>query len=83
VKVKNEFLPILRKEVSMTTGERIKELRLRRLLTQDDLAELAGLAPATLSRIENDLQNPNISTLKALTKALNVDVTEIVDFEKE
>ena len=67
----------------MTTGERIKELRLRRLLTQDDLAEMAGVAPATLSRIENDLQNPSISTLKALTKALNVDVTEIVEFDKE
>ena len=67
----------------MTTGERIKELRHRRLLTQEELAELTGLAAASISRIENGLQNPNISTLKALTKALDVDVTEILDFDKE
>lgn len=67
----------------MNTGDRIKELRTRRLMTQEELAEKTGLAAATLSRIENNLHSPSISTLKALTKALDVDVTEIVDFDKE
>ena len=67
----------------MKTGDRIKELRLKRLLTQEELAEMTGIAAATLSRIENNLHSPSISTLKALTQALDVDVTEIVNFEKE
>lgn len=67
----------------MNTGDRIKELRTRRLMTQEELAKKTGLAAATLSRIENNLHSPSISTLKALTKALDVDVTEIIDFEKE
>jgi len=67
----------------MKTGDRIKELRLLRLMTQEELAEITGIAAATLSRIENNLHNPSISTLKALTKALDVDVTEILQFSED
>jgi len=67
----------------MKTGDRIKELRLRRLMTQEELAEKTGLAAASISRIENNLVNPSISTLRALTKALDVDVTEILNFSEE
>jgi transcriptional regulator with XRE-family HTH domain len=67
----------------MKTGDRIKELRLQRLMTQEELAEKTGLAAASISRIENNLVNPSISTLRALTKALDVDVTEILNFSEE
>ena len=67
----------------MKTGDRIKELRMKRLLTQEELAEMTGIAAATLSRIENNLHSPSISTLKALTQALDVEITEIIDFERE
>ena len=67
----------------MQTGNRIKILRLKQLMTQEQLAEKVGIAPATLSRIENNKHSPSLSTLRELTKALNIDVTELVDFEKE
>ncbi|MCL2782116.1 MAG: helix-turn-helix domain-containing protein [Actinomycetia bacterium] len=49
-------------------------LRLTNDLTQNKLAELAGIAQADLSRIERGQANPTIATFERIARALNADV---------
>ena len=60
-------------------GMRLKELRERRGLTQEKLAELAGVSRAYLSRLEMGLHDPPLSRLRALAKALKAKVADLVD----
>ncbi len=59
-------------------GKRLKQARVEALLTQQELADEAGLQFATISRIENDHVDPHFSTIKKLAKALRVNPAELV-----
>jgi transcriptional regulator with XRE-family HTH domain len=54
--------------------------RERRLLTQDALAELAGVSAATIRRIERE-NTGRLSTLHKLAKALDVRPDELVEMD--
>jgi transcriptional regulator with XRE-family HTH domain len=58
---------------------RVREHRLRRLLSQRDLARRAGLQLATLQAIEHGDRRPRYVTLQKLAKALRVPMTSLVD----
>jgi transcriptional regulator with XRE-family HTH domain len=59
-------------------GKLIRAERTKAGLSQGDLARRAGIAHASLSRIENGNRSPNMSTLDALAQALQVDVHELI-----
>lgn len=61
----------------MALGRRIKELRARFGITQEDLADRSGLFRTYLSRIERGTANPTLSMLHALAAALGMPVTEL------
>ena len=65
----------------MTLGQRVKELRRQRRLTQRRLAEEVGVDFTYLSKIENDRleHTPSIKTLQDLAKALEVDELELME----
>ena len=52
-------------------GSRIRQAREKRQLTQAELAEKAGLPPATISHFETGIRIPGTSTLKKLADALD------------
>ena len=52
------------------TGRRIRSLRKRAVMTQQELASKAGIGRVTLVRIENGEQLPRFETLTALADAL-------------
>jgi transcriptional regulator with XRE-family HTH domain len=60
-------------------GERLRRQRMRRALTQAELAERAGVTTATVARIERDEIEPRMTTLRKLAQALEVDPAELVD----
>jgi transcriptional regulator with XRE-family HTH domain len=62
-------------------GDRIKHLRDARALTQDELAEKAGITVAALSRIERNNAEPRPTTRRKLAKALGVDPSELLPKE--
>jgi transcriptional regulator with XRE-family HTH domain len=62
---------------------KLREVRERLLVTQDELAERTGISRATLSRLENGLQRPRISTVRKLAAALGVDASELIDWTAE
>ena len=53
-------------------GLRVKELRIRAGLTQENLAETTGLFRTYLSRIETGEANPTFTVLLALSSSLGV-----------
>lgn len=55
----------------------LRRLRLEQALTQSELAERAELHFTTLSRIENGIQRANVSSIRRLATALNVEVNQI------
>ena len=59
-------------------GERLKATRTRRLLTQDELAERAGVSQSTIANIERDNAEPQFRTIRKLAKALDIDPTELL-----
>jgi transcriptional regulator with XRE-family HTH domain len=67
----------------MTPGEqmakRLKTLRRRRGLTQEALAAKAGLSRTYLARLETARQDPTLSTLVKLAKALGVRVAALLE----
>jgi transcriptional regulator with XRE-family HTH domain len=58
-------------------GEKLKEARIRRLLTQEELAEKAGVSPSTIVNIERDQTVPHFRTIRKLAHALDVDPTSL------
>jgi transcriptional regulator with XRE-family HTH domain len=59
-------------------GSRLKTLRIRRALTQQELAEKAGMSSTALNRIELNKAEPHMSTLRKLAKALDIDPTALL-----
>lgn len=60
----------------MKIGEKIRTLRLRNALTQEELAERSELTKGFISQVERDLTSPSISTLVDILEALGTDLTE-------
>ena len=56
----------------MTQGERLRELRHKRALTQTALADKAGLRQATISELERGVYSLQVETAKKLAKVLRV-----------
>lgn len=49
----------------------IRELRLRRRMTQEDLARRAGVSQSLLSRIERGERRPRVETAEKIAGSLN------------
>jgi len=56
----------------------VKRERTRALLTQQELAECAGIGLTTLNRIENDHAEPHFRTIRKLAKALSIDPAVLI-----
>ena len=61
-------------------GQSIQHLRKEKKLTQEVLAEMVGIDPKNISKIENGNNYPAAETLSAIAKALDVDVYELFVF---
>ena len=59
-------------------GDKLKELRTRRLLTQVELAEKAGVNHSTVVNIERNQTEPHFRTIRKLAQALHIDPTELL-----
>ena len=64
-------------------GARIKQLRLGRRLTQEQLAERAGLSYKFIGEVERGRGNPTLTTLAALSEALGVGLVDLLGIETD
>jgi transcriptional regulator with XRE-family HTH domain len=67
----------------MKIGTRVKHVRERALLTQEELAKRAGIGLNTLNRIEKDHTEPRFRTIRKIARALDVDPKDLLPEEGE
>ncbi|MFH1117021.1 MAG: XRE family transcriptional regulator [Pseudomonadota bacterium] len=60
-------------------GFNVKRIRAARDLSQVELAKMAGMSRSGLQQIEKGAVTPNVSTLKQLAEALNVQLWDLVE----
>jgi len=68
------------KDIRKRISNRIRELRAKRGLTQQELAEAAGLDYKTIQRLEGKTPrfHPNIDTLEKIARAIGISVSELL-----
>jgi transcriptional regulator with XRE-family HTH domain len=69
----------VRMQAVVYIGVRLKNLRIRRALTQEELAAKANMGKNTVNRIERNLTEPHMSTLRKLAQALGVEPHELLE----
>ena len=60
----------------MNIGEKLKELRIQRNLTQEELADRCELSKGFISQVERDLASPSIATLTDMLECLGSSLKE-------
>ncbi|MFD5026967.1 helix-turn-helix domain-containing protein [Streptomyces sp. NPDC058373] len=59
-------------------GERIRQRRMWRNLTQEKLADAAGVSRDTVQRIERGTSDPRYSQLARIARALDIPLAELL-----
>ena len=67
----------------MEIGIKLKELRLKNQLTQEELADRCELTKGYISQLENDLTSPSIATLKDILQALGSSLSAFFSEDEE
>lgn len=63
----------------INVGQKIKELRMQRGMSQNQLARAAKVSQAGLSSIESGATSPSIQTLSIIAEALDVPLSYLFD----
>lgn len=69
------------RELTLKIGEKIKEIRLSKSMTLDDLAAASNMDNSNIARLESGNTNPTIRTLYKISQGLKVKLKELVDVE--
>lgn len=69
----------MRDELLFKIGQSVRYLRLKKNLSQEELAWQAGLNLNSISTLERGINNIKIKTLYKIAQALNVNVNEILN----
>ena len=69
------------KELVSKIGQRIKELRESKNISQQDLSALCNFEKSNMSRIESGRTNMTVGSLLKISQALNTSVSYITDVE--
>jgi len=72
-----------KKNILIRFGNSLRELRLAKGFTQEQLANEMGMEISQISRIERGVINTSVTTLYALSKTLKIDVSELFLFDKK
>lgn len=67
--------------MTLAIGENLKQLRLRKGLTQEQLAEIFNVSPQAVSRWENGTTHPDITLLPGLAIFYGVSVDDLIGME--
>jgi len=75
------FMENNKKALTEQTGERIRHFRALKKLSQEELALNAGINPTYIGHIERGLKCPTIDTLNKICIALNITLSQLLDFD--
>lgn len=69
--------------IELDIGHKIKELRIQKNLTQEELADRCELSKGFISQLERDLTSPSIATLSDILQCLGTDFYEFFSENKD
>lgn len=64
--------------LSLTFGDFVKTARLRKNLTQEEVATIAKIEQAYLSKVERGVREPSLSIALRICDALTLDINDFV-----
>jgi transcriptional regulator with XRE-family HTH domain len=67
----------------MNIGEKIKAIRVKKNLTQEELADRCELTKGFISQVERDLTSPSIATLVDILEGLGTNLKDFFNEEEE
>lgn len=76
--MKNNLLSTLSSRICL----KIKLERMKRNISQDELASAAGLNRNTIGKLERMETSPTIETIEKIAKVFDIDFLELVDTSK-
>lgn len=69
------------RQLFIKIGDKIKEIRIQKGITQLDLAAKCNFEKSNMSRIESGITNMTVKTLFTISIALGVKIQDLVDIE--
>lgn len=72
--------PLNMTNIKSDFGKRLRKLREERKLTQEELADKAGMHFTYIGQIERGVRNPSLVNLEKLAKALEITAKELFPF---
>ena len=79
MKLKRSTLKVGSMQTVVFIGKKLKDLRLRRAMSQRKLAETAGMSQRAIVDLETDRREPRPSTLGKLANALRVEPSKFIE----
>lgn len=67
----------------MTFGERLKEIRLDKGMSQEEFAAILGTSKQVVSRYENNQRSPKVSVVDQYARKLGVDISCLLDRQEK
>jgi transcriptional regulator with XRE-family HTH domain len=64
-------------------GRKVRELRVARRMSQEELADRAGMHRTYLGGIERGERNPSLKNITAVARALGVSLSELFSFNNQ
>ena len=68
-------------DIDKKVGMNIRIERTRKSISQEGLADMAGLARSTMGIVERGEQSPTLQTIARVANALNIDIKKLFIFE--
>ncbi len=65
-------------DISVKFGNKVRELRLQKKMSQGDLAKILGVHPTYISGIERGVRNMALKNIEKLAKALGVPIEDLI-----
>lgn len=70
----------MKEKIIIAFGKRIKELRLKKNLTQEQFAQLCGLHKNYIGMIERGERNPSLINIDIIAEAFGISISELMRF---
>lgn len=70
----------MKKDVLIKFGKRVREERLKKKLSQEEFADIAGVHRTYIGMIERAEKNITLENIEKIAKAFNKDLSELLKF---
>ncbi|QNN23003.1 helix-turn-helix transcriptional regulator [Planctomycetales bacterium ZRK34] len=74
---------MVRKDIKQKFGDHLRSLRSNAALTQEQLAQRAGLDRSYIGSVERGERNISLENMERLSKALRLPVSRLLEFDNE